>query len=180
VLGDAVVDSPEMAEAAQLAREATTATSTVGRALFAGHAGLPWPEPAFLQLFHAQTLLREFRGDGHVAALALAGLDGIGALVTHLASGEDPMALSMVRATRGWTDEEWEAGVERLRDRGLIDGNGLATDAGKTLRDEIERQTDEAAVAPYVHLGPERVDRLRTLTRPWSKALTADMFGGTR
>ncbi|HVY11213.1 MAG TPA: hypothetical protein VHB18_13810 [Mycobacteriales bacterium] len=180
VLGDAVVASAEMAEAAELAREATTATSGVGRALFAGHAGLPWPDAPHLQLFHAQTLLREYRGDGHVAALALAGLDAIGALVTHLATDEASMALPMVRATRGWTDEEWEAGKARVQERGLVDAEGKATAAGKALREEIEQQTDEAAAAPYVHLGPERVERLRTLTRPWSKAITADVFGGTR
>ena len=180
VLGEDVLASTEMAEAAHLAREATTATSSVGRALFAGHAALPWPDPPHLQLFHAQTLLREYRGDGHVAALALSGLDGIGALVTHLASGDDPMVLSMVRATRGWTDEEWEAGVQRVRDRGLIDAERNATAAGKELREEIERQTDLAATPPYEHLGAERVERLRTLTRPWSKAITADMFGGSQ
>src|SRR3954464_13039840 len=69
LLGDEVTDGEEMAEAAALAREATPPTGIVGRPLYAGHAALPWPDPAHLQLWHAATLLREHRGDGHIAAL---------------------------------------------------------------------------------------------------------------
>ena len=177
VLGEETVASAEMREAAELAREATTALSTLGRPLFAGHTTLPWPEPPHLQLFHAQTLLRESRGDAHVAALALAGLDGVGALVTHLATGDSPMILQMVRATRGWSDDEWAAGEQRVIDQGLV-ADGVLTEEGRALREELERQTDEADAAPYAQLGEERVERLRELARPWSKAITADIFGG--
>ncbi len=178
ILGDDVVASADMAEAAELAREATTVLSVLGRPLFAGHASLPWPEPPHLQLFHAQTLLREYRGDGHIAALTLAGLDAIGALVTHVAS-DVGVSEEMIRATRGWTDEEWSAGVARTVERGLVK-DGALTAAGKELRDRIEQQTDDAAVAPYEHLGVARVERLRELTRPWSKAVTEDLFGAAR
>jgi hypothetical protein len=178
ILGNDVVESEEMQEAAALAREATTVLSGLGRPLFAGHLALPWPEAPHLQLFHAQTLLREHRGDGHIAALTLAGLDGVGALVTHLATGEG-MLLPMVRATRGWTDEEWAAGQARAAERGLV-VDGVLAEAGRVLRATIEAQTDEAAAAPYEHLGEARVERLRELARPWSKAITADIFGGTK
>ena len=75
LLGDAV-PSEEMAEAAGLAREAAESADVVGRPLFAAHASLPWPEQPHLALWHAATLLREHRGDGHIAALVLAGLSG--------------------------------------------------------------------------------------------------------
>jgi hypothetical protein len=178
MLGDAAVESPEMAEAAALAREATTALSGLGRPLFAGHAALAWPDPPHLQLFHAQTLLREHRGDGHVAALTLAGLDGVGALVTHVATGEG-LLLPMIRATRGWTDEEWLAGETRVIERGLVQ-DGELTLAGRELREAIEAQTDQAAAAPYEHLGESGVERLRELARPWSKAIAAELFGSTK
>ncbi|HVT20537.1 MAG TPA: hypothetical protein VHE57_04010 [Mycobacteriales bacterium] len=178
ILGEQVVGSAEMAEAAALAREATTALSPLGRPLFAGHAALPWPEPPHLQLFHAQTLLREHRGDAHVAALMLANLDAIGALVTHVAS-DAGVSEAMIRATRGWTDEEWDAGKARVVERGLVSGDAL-TEAGVAVRDLVEWQTDEASTAPYEHLGEERVQRLRDLARPWSRAITTDLFGGTR
>ena len=71
---------------------------------------LDWPEAPHLQLFHAQTLLREHRGDGHIAALALAGSTRVEALVTYLGSRGPAAAcrVQMVRATRGWTDEDWD------------------------------------------------------------------------
>jgi hypothetical protein len=178
ILGEAALGSAEMAEAAELAREATTVLSGVGRPLFAAHSALPWPEPPHLQLFHAQTLLREHRGDGHVAALVLAGLDPVGALVTHVATGEG-LLLPMIRATRGWTDAEWQAGEARVVERGVVAGGEL-TPAGRELRDHIEAQTDSAASAPYEHLGEERVERLRALARSWSKAISDDLFGGSR
>jgi hypothetical protein len=178
ILGEATLGSAEMTEAAGLAREATTVLSGAGRPLFAAHSALPWPEPPHLQLFHAQTLLREYRGDGHVAALVLGGLDPVGALVTHVATG-DGLALPMIRATRGWTDAEWQAGEARVVERGLVDGGEL-TATGRELRDHIEAQTDAAAAAPFDHLGEVRVERLRELARPWSKAISDDLFGGAR
>src|SRR5689334_3792199 len=63
-------------EAADLLRAAATAVPTGGRALGAANAALPWPDDALGVLWHAATILREQRGDGHVAALLVAGLDG--------------------------------------------------------------------------------------------------------
>jgi hypothetical protein len=176
VLGADLLAGAEMAEAAALARTATEVLGVEGRALYAGLAALPWPEPAHLQLFHAVTLLREHRGDGHIAALVLARLDPVEALVTHLSVGEG-MLYDMVRATRGWNDEDWNAGVARCHARGLTDANGTVTEAGQALRDQIEAQTNAVDAAPYLHLGTEQTERLRELTRPWSKALNATMFG---
>jgi hypothetical protein len=177
ILGDEVLASEEMAEAAALAREATTALKTEGRPLYAAHASIDWPEPAHLQLFHAQTLLREYRGDGHIAALVLAGLDAVEALVTYVPLGEG-MPEAAIRATRGWSDEAWDAAVGRAQDRGLLDADRGLTPAGAALRQQVEDQTDAADAAGYLQLGTERTERLRTLARPWSKTITASMFGG--
>jgi hypothetical protein len=176
ILGEEILESAEMVEAAGLAREATTVLRPEGRALYAAHASLNWPEPAHLQLFHAQTLLREARGDAHIAALVLADLDAVEALVTHIGVGGG-LPADVLKATRGWPDEAWDAAAERLRDRGLIAADGTLTAAGKVLRDGIEAQTDAADAAPYLHLGAERTERLRALARPWSKAISAAMFG---
>jgi hypothetical protein len=183
ILGNDVVDSSEMTEAAEIAREAASDLSTEGRPLFAGHARLDWPEPPHLQLFHAQTLLREHRGDGHIAALVLARLNGLEALITHLgmaAGGTAGMPLQMVRATRGWTDEDWDAAVARTKARGLIDDAGECTAAGRTLRETIEDQTDGSATQPYERIGVEATNRLRDLARPWSRAISEQLFGGPK
>jgi hypothetical protein len=177
VLGDDVLAGDEMAEAAELARTATTALDVVGRPLYAAYAALDWPEPAHLVLFHAQTLLREHRGDGHIAALVLAGLDPVEALVVEVARGSD-LPEDVLKLTRGWTDEQWAAGVARLAERGLLEGTSL-TETGAALREDVEVRTDVASAAPWALLGEERTARLRQLTRPWSKAIVASMFGGT-
>lgn len=178
IIGDAAIDSPEMAEAADLAQEAAEviAGDVVGRPLYAAHAALTWPHEPHLRLWHAQTLLREHRGDGHVAALVLAGLDGCEALVSYVPLGQG-LPLDMLRATRGWSDEEWDAAKRRLAGRGLLDAEGGYTAAGRTQREQIENLTDRAAAEPWAQLGAERTARLRDLVRPWSKAITADVFG---
>jgi hypothetical protein len=177
ILGDDVLASDDMAEAAALAREAATALRIEGRPLFAANAALEWPEPAHLQLFHAQTLMRESRGDAHIAALVLAGLDAVEALVTYVPMGEG-MDEAAIRATRGWPDEAWDAAVARAQERGLLDADRALTVAGAALRQQIEDQTDAADVTGYLQLGAERTDRLRELARPWAKAITTSMFGG--
>jgi len=175
LLGD-IVSSDEMAEAAALAREATTAADVVGRPLYAAHAALPWPEPAHLQLWHAATLLREHRGDGHIAALVLAGLSGGEAVVSYLATGRS-MPEDLLRSTRGYTEEEWAALKQQLRDKGLFTDDDQFTAAGQQQRDEIEARTDAAASAPYDHLGPDRTERLTELVRPWARSITQQIFG---
>ncbi|MEW2134466.1 SCO6745 family protein [Streptomyces sp. NPDC005435] len=159
VLGDRI-DSPELAEAAALARRAAEAADTAGRPLAAANAELPWPEPPHLQLWHAATILREHRGDGHLAALLVAGLDPVESLVSFAAIG----AASVERfASRGWSPGEWKAACERLARRGLVEPDGMATDAGRALRRRVEEDTDRLAVAPWQALGAPAADRLADL-----------------
>jgi hypothetical protein len=169
---------PQVREAADLARRAAERASSgpQGRPLFAAHAALPWPKAPHLVLWHAQTLLREYRGDGHVALLLGEGLDGIGALVTHAATGSIPA--EVLRTTRAWSEQEWAAGVERARERGwLADGPELAlSQAGQRRRQSIEDRTDQLAVYPYEALGEDGCRRLAELTAPLSAAvMTADL-----
>src|SRR6476659_8498456 len=87
LLGEQAIESAEFAELAGLLREACDALTPEGRPLYAGHADLPWPNDPLLDLWHAASLLREYRGDGHVAALLHADLSGIEALITHTVTG---------------------------------------------------------------------------------------------
>jgi hypothetical protein len=168
-----IVDAPEVAEAAELAREAAHAAAghAAGRPLYAAHAALPWPDEPHLALWHAQSVLRELRGDGHVALLTAAGLTGCEALHVHAATGDVPLAA--LRLTRMWPDDEWEAAGESLRARGWLDAGGRFTDAGRAHRDEVERQTDVLALPAYEALGEEGCARLRALVRPFSQAIAS-------
>jgi hypothetical protein len=170
--GPEAAGAPEVAELAGLLREACTVLTPEGRPLYAGHADLPWPDDPVLSLWHGATLLREHRGDGHVATLVRHDLSGLDALVTHTATGRG-FTGAAARATRGWSDEEWAAACTRLAERGLLDEGGL-TDAGRALRTAVEAGTDELAAAPWRHLGPERTARVIELGRLLSARLVAN------
>ncbi len=179
-LGD-LVAGDAMAEAAALARQAATAACDLpyGRPLFAAHSALPWPDAPHLVLWHAQTLLREFRGDGHIAALVLAGLSGLESNVLHAAAGEG--ALRLLRDFRAWSREQWDDTVERFRADGLIvtGEEATLTEAGKRLKQSLEDRTDEASTAPYAALGEDGCERLRELVRPMRRAvLDAGLLAG--
>jgi hypothetical protein len=158
-------------EAADLAREAATDLPVQGRPLFAAHAELPEPDEPHLAMWHAITLLREFRGDGHVAVLLAAGLSGLDALITHTATGRG-FTEAAAKSTRGWSDEEWAAASARLRADGLLDDLGL-TFEGEQLRESIEARTDELAAAPWQRLGVHRTERLIEVCRALSREVVA-------
>jgi hypothetical protein len=160
----AELDRPEVAEAAELARRAAELASTAGRPLAAANAALPWPAEPHLVLWSAATRLREQRGDGHVATLVAAGLDPCQAHVTISAAGGPPK--EMLLASRKWSEWEWADAERRLAERGLLDPTGALTDAGATLRAEVERRTDELAAEPWLTLGATHVERLAELAEP--------------
>jgi hypothetical protein len=171
LLGPEVAGSAEVAELAGLLREACSVLTPEGRPLYAGHAGLPWPEEPLLELWHAATLLREHRGDGHLAALLRAGLSGLEALVSHTVTGRG-FTESGAKATRGHSDEEWSAAAAALTARGLL-ADGQLTPDGAALRARVEVETDELSAAPWAHLGPERTARVVELGKGLSARLVA-------
>jgi Helix-turn-helix family len=170
VLGDDVVGSDELRRASVLARTAAevAAQRVEGRPLAAGHADVAWPDAAHLVLWHAQSVLREYRGDGHIVQLVTHGLSGLEALVTHAAAGDVPAPV--LKSTRAWADDAWDDAAEALRGRGWLEsGDELRLTAwGTEQRRAIEEGTDALAAAPYDALGDERCTELRALMRPWS------------
>src|SRR3954447_17016266 len=122
--------SPSLVRLGELLRR-TGAAPVAGHPLFAANAGLPWPDEPRLAVWHAATLLREHRGDAHVAALTAAGLDGCEALVTHVAAAGPSRAA--LQGNRGWTDEEWAAATSRLVARGWLE-DGRLTGEGRAGR----------------------------------------------
>ncbi|WP_420880315.1 SCO6745 family protein [Rhodococcus sp. (in: high G+C Gram-positive bacteria)] len=171
LLGDKVIASAAMSEAAQLAAIAAQAVPGVdGRPLYAGYAALEWPEQPHLVLWHALTLLREYRGDGHVAALQTAGLSGLEALITHTAAGIG-FRKSFAQSRRGWSGDEWAAAVAGLVDRELLTPAAELTADGRELREVVEDLTDELAAAPWTGLGEDGAARLAELATPWCRSV---------
>jgi helix-turn-helix protein len=140
------VDTPEILEAASLAREAALAAPLAGRPLAAANRALPWPSAPHLVLWHASTILREARGDGHVAALVAHGVGPCQALALY--TREHSLDPAYMRTARGWTAEEWEAAD--------VPGDLAA----------VERATDAAALAPWEALGAAGTSRFIELMTP--------------
>lgn len=171
LLGDAV-ESPGLVEAAGLAMEAALVAPTAGRPLAAANSALSWPAEPHLVLWHAQTLLRESRGDGHVAALVGAGLDPCEALVAFAADGRADA--ESLRGYRGWSALEWAEASGRLVERGLLTTNGQLTEAGVATRERVEDRTDELAAVSWELLGEQRCERLVALVAPLTGAIVAN------
>ena len=184
LLGSDVLSSSEMERAAALARlpAEEACGHLAGRPLFAAHASLEWPEAPHLVLWHAITLLREFRGDAHIAALLTAGLDGLDAIVIHAASRGVPAAF--LRLTHGWSDGDWDEAVALHRETGWLndddgaDGQPELSEEGRKLREEIEVATDRGSLLPWATIGADGCAELRNLVRPWSRTLADAMFAG--
>jgi hypothetical protein len=133
-------------KAADLLATAAADVECPGRVLAAANAALPVPDEPVARLWHAATVLREHRGDGHFAALLAADIDGCEALVLR---ASDDLPRAQMQPLRGWTDAEWDAAAARLAARGLVHPDGTATSAGTALRREVERVTDTAAGRPW-------------------------------
>jgi hypothetical protein len=123
-------------------------------------------------LWQATTILRESRGDGHVATLVAAGLTPCQALVTISAAGGP--SKEVFQFNRRWSDDEWTAASDDLRSRGLLDADGALTERGRALRQQVEDTTDSLADQGWQALGDELATELHDLVRPLSAILMSD------
>ena len=142
-----------------------------GKPLFAGISALPMPEPPLGVAWHLGDMLREYRGDAHIAAWSGGGFDPpeIG-LLTELYWGLP--ARSYVR-TRAWTSDDLDAAQERLRSRGLLEADGSAmTEAGWAAREAVEVQTDQMC-RPLTDALGEDGEELVALLAPWGAEIRA-------
>jgi hypothetical protein len=145
-------------------RRGAAAADVLSRPLFAGLAGMAAPEDELGQLWHVCAMLRECRGDSHLAALVSAGLGGLEAnIITELWVGYE---LTEYSATRAWSPEAIERATAGLRARGLI-ADGSLTDAGKTLRETLEQATD-ATMAPVLAAIGGDLDGVLEAAGAWS------------
>lgn len=157
--------------AAELAGKAARHAPLDGRPLFAANLSLPWPDEPLAALWHAATLLREQRGDGHVAVLAAAGIAGREANVLHAAAGR--VERDYIARTRDYDEAAWTHHEQRLAERGLLDGDGTLTAAGRELKDRIESSTDALALSALDALNDDEVETLFRALTPITRAVIA-------
>lgn len=157
-------------ELTDLAVRAAAGLSFAGRPLAGANADVTLPEQPFAAAWQALAVLREYRGDGHVAALVVAELGPVEALALY-AAWQPVVSARFLKATRGWEEGAWPAAEDALRDRGWMDEDGELTDLGRRERDAIEEVTDRLAAAPFEALGHDDTARLFELARPLAVAL---------
>jgi hypothetical protein len=142
-----------------------------GRPLFAALSTVPWPDEPVAALWHAATLLREQRGDAHVAALVAAGITGRESNVLHVAAGRTTK--DKVVSTRDYDDAEWAAVTAQLAERGLLTVDGALTDDGRALKADIEYRTDAASLPTLDVLSDTEVETLFQALTPIARMVVA-------
>ncbi|MFI0968121.1 MarR family transcriptional regulator [Streptomyces sp. NPDC021080] len=161
-------DGADVARAAELAMRAARSAPLEGRALFAANRSLPVPQEPLAQLWQAATLLREHRGDGHVATLVAAGISGRESHVLHAAASGIPR--DVYTPARDFDEAEWTARRDALEHRGLLEDDRLSP-RGHRLKTRIEERTDRLATTAYDALTTSETDELARLLRPLTHAV---------
>ncbi|ALV35210.1 salK [Streptomyces sp. CdTB01] len=172
ILGDELAGSPGLVRAADLTTKAATSAPTEGRVMYAGMRTLEVPGDPVARLWHSATMLREHRGDGHIAALVGARIGGTEAhVLSALEQGiHPPESFGRIHHL---PKERLAAVMDGLRERGLVDADGHFTDAGRATKQRIETLTDELAAPPYDALSPAELDELITELEPITATLVA-------
>jgi hypothetical protein len=172
ILGDELAGSAGLVRAADLTTKAATSAPTNGRVMYAGLRTLPVPGDPVTRLWHSANMLREHRGDGHVAALLGAQIGGTEAhVLSALEYGiHPPESFGRIHHL---PKERLAEVMTGLRERGLVDADGWFTDTGRATKQRIEDLTDELAAPPYDALSPTELAELVAELEPITATLVA-------
>ena len=170
ILGDRVA-SPTFARTVELLIKAATSAPFEGRPMYAALRAIPIPGDEVARLFHGASLLREHRGDGHIAALMV---EGVGGLESHALFA---LAMDMPAEKFGRIHHLPAAQLvglqDGMRDRGLIGDDGWLSEHGRAVRQRVESLTDDLAARPYEGLEPGELHELMTALEPLATVLIA-------
>jgi hypothetical protein len=170
ILGDSI-DSPAFARAADLLLQAAISAPSEGRPMYAALRALPAPDEPVARLFHAASLLREHRGDGHIAALMI---EGVGRLEAHVLLALDmDMPAEKFGRIHHLPPAQIAAVIGGMRERGLIGDDGWLTQSGRAVKQRVEALTDDLAAKPYESLEPGELDELVAALEPLATLLLA-------
>jgi hypothetical protein len=170
ILGDRVAD-PSFARATELLTKAAISAPYEGRAMYAALRALPMPDEVVARMFRAASLLREHRGDGHIAALLV---EGVGGLEAHVLLALDMnMPAEKFGRIHHLPAVQLTVVIDGMRDRGLIGDDGWLSAAGRAVKARVEALTDDLAAKPYESLAPGELDELTDLLEPLAEVLRA-------
>jgi len=160
-------EPPGVHRARDLLQRANEPLRPEGRPLYSGLRSLGLPGGALADVWRLADMLREYRGDAHTAAWTSAGFDAteIG-LLTELYWG---LPMRTYVRTRAWSDAQLDDAAQRLRSRGLLDGDELS-ELGRAERERVESVTDDQCRCIVDALGDD-VDELVDVLVPWGAAI---------
>jgi hypothetical protein len=170
ILGESV-DSPAFARGTELLMKAATTAPCEGRPMYAALRGIAMPDDVVARLFHAASLLREHRGDGHIAALMVEDVGGLEAHVL-LALSMDMPAEKFGRIHHLPAPQLADV-LGGMRDRGLIGADGWLSEQGRGVKQRVESLTDDLAAKPYEILEPSEIEELTAILEPLATQLLA-------
>jgi hypothetical protein len=170
ILGDRV-GTPAFARATELLMKAAASAPFEGRPMYAALRAIPVPDDVVARFFHAGSLLREHRGDGHIAALMI---EGVGALEAHVLFALDMgMPAHKFGRIHHLPAAQLAAVIDGMRDRGLIGDDGWLSEPGCAVKQRVEALTDDLAAGPYESLEPDELDELMATLEPLATLLLA-------
>lgn len=170
ILGDHV-ESASFARATELLLRAATSAPIEGRPMYAALRSLPIPDEVVARCFHAASMLREHRGDGHIAALRTEHVGGLEAHVLFaLHAGMPPEKFGRIHHL---PPAQLAAVIDGMRERHLIGNDGWLSEQGRSVKQRVEDLTDDLAAKPYEHLTHDELDELTEALEPPSTMLLA-------
>jgi hypothetical protein len=168
-------DAQQLARAVELLQRGMADAEHAGHPLYAGLKALPWPSDPVGQLWRSCDMLREHRGDSHIAAWTRAGVRPIE--IQLMSELQMKIPLKTYSATRGWTVEQMDGALDGMRAKGWVEGDAFTPD-GAAFRERIEADTDEMEV-PIVDAIAGDLDELFGILRPWASTIVkAGIAGG--
>lgn len=139
--------------------------------MYAALRAIPIPDDVVARLFHAASLLREHRGDGHIAALVT---EGVGGLEAHVLMALDmEMPAERFGRIHHLPAPQLGAVMEGMRGRDLIGDDGWLSEHGRAVKQRVESLTDDLAAKPYEGLEPDEVPELMATLEPLAASLLA-------
>jgi hypothetical protein len=161
----------EIAEARALIDPVVAGLNLAGKPLAAANAAVPLPDDALLALWQQLTIVREWRGDVHIALLVTNAIGPCECMVLQVGTGRFPLGIT--QATRMWNEQEWADAITELSARGWVDANGAMTEAGNAAREHLEDETDRLCAPIWKPIGEAGAKRLTELLDPIHVAMNA-------
>ena len=161
----------EIAEARAIVDPVVAGLDLAGKPLGAANASVVLPDDPFVALWQQLTVIREWRGDAHIAVLIANRVGPCECMVLQVGTGRFP--LGVTQATRQWNETEWAEAVKNLFGRGWVDATGAMTPLGTAERERIEDETDALCEPIWKCVTEAEVKRLGEIVGPIHTAVAA-------